>query len=514
MLCSSILPSTSLPVASLSLVSISILPENSNSSNSSSNTSNNEIPLPKSIQQNSRSSSRSNSNSTSNSKNLNVFSISPSLKSAYQCKRATSLKKKRSIPKISSSFDTTIDNTPLSKSLSISSISSLDSSSKHPLLILDASINNNDDDDILAHDIDDVDDSDTDTSDDSYYSYEHNNMLYYPKSNCINIDDNITITTATTTTTTTITTKHSFDDEPVKLSNDQINDKYSSFLNNTNSTSTSASTSTSNNFSFKQFLNSSSSFSTSFKELTKNRLNLIVDKEVPLETFSQRLETIHESSINDIHSLNNPMLSDELEKFLPIHFQGKTKRIRENRTNPDYLLQYSLDNSARNKHLIQCIPDFEIDIFDDLLLEKYLELSEYFDYPSNNQIFDEDFYWRLKSRLQIYDCSKTFNDKYINDLKLSSISRYKLYSTITLSPRVDDLPNINTITNNIYPSTSIIQLDKYPKPWLNINDLKLNGKKLLNKTLKPAGLLKGSNIQYVSKNCLSKRWVCLNSDQI
>lgn len=240
--------------------------------------------------------------------------------------------------------------------------------------------------------------------------------------------------------------------------------------------------------------------SNTFNELKSVQLNLKSTEEVPLETFSQNYEIL--PFFREEVDINLNLIDSE--KFLPLQLCGKTRRIREHRVNPQYLLQYALDANAREKGLLTCLPDDEIDIFDELLLEKYSELSEFIDCPLNEQIFDAKFLWKLQSRLQTLDDYRKINDEYLYHLKLASIARFKLYATVTLPPRSDAVPSINSLIENIYPSAS---LDTCHVPWLNIKDFKSG--KAVNKLTKFAGLLKGSNIQYVSRRCSSKRWVCM-----
>ncbi|GAV29945.1 hypothetical protein PMKS-003451 [Pichia membranifaciens] len=245
--------------------------------------------------------------------------------------------------------------------------------------------------------------------------------------------------------------------------------------------------------------------SNSFYELKLAQLNLKSTEEVPLETFAQNFEAL--PAVHENVDLN-PNLVDS-ENFLPLQLCGKTRRIREHRINPYYLLQYALDTSVREKHLLNCIPNEELDIFDNLLLERYSELSESIDFPLNEQIFDEMFYLKLQSRLQFFNNYENIDDEHIYHLKLASIARFKLCANITLPPRMDDVPSISSLVDDIYPAAS---LDTCHVPWLNIKDLKSG--KAINRLTKSAGLLRGSNIQYVSKKCSSKRWVCVNNGQV
>lgn len=221
-----------------------------------------------------------------------------------------------------------------------------------------------------------------------------------------------------------------------------------------------------------------------------------VDTEIPLVTFSQTFEAL--PLFNQNLLINSP--NDEC--ILPTLLNGKYRRVREMRSNPKYLLHFSLENRAKETGLLNLSPE-EIDVFDDLLLERYNEVlfQDEGKGVSTNDLFDELFIWRLKTELNSIGINKQVENNYISDLKLASLSRYKLWSSVTLNPRDDEVPNFNNITKDIYPNTSLINCRV---PWLNINDVKSG--KAIEKFTKAAGLLKSSNIQYISKNCSSKRW--------
>lgn len=225
--------------------------------------------------------------------------------------------------------------------------------------------------------------------------------------------------------------------------------------------------------------------------------------DVPLETYSQEFEYFPN------YYENVSIENSNFDSIMPIYLEGKTKRIREYRVNSDYLRQYATGTNSKLFGILNSVSDDEIDIFDDLLLESYPELTDIplTDFSIHDKIFDELFLWELKFRFQTSCIYTEINSEYLQLLKISSLSRFKLWSAVTLPPRLDPVPSLSSIINDIYPYAS---LDNYRVPWLHIKDLKSG--KAVNKFTKSAGLLKGgSNIQYVSKKCLSKRWVCSNS---
>ncbi|KAG0672041.1 hypothetical protein C6P40_003580 [Pichia californica] len=510
------------PLTSLSLVSISISPDDrcnnkklqnlndiyKNSLFSYSFTSLDNTNIIES-RQNSKSSFSSSSSSLdlkSKSKsisksrsNLNLLlSISPSLKSAYLSKRSTPFRRQRSIP---NSFDdynhnnhsnknSNLDFSLNSHRSSITSFGSLDCNDNHPLLISNSLISNNSNN---KHDINDKHNINNINNNYKFSSMPINNIeddYYYDDNNNNNDNDND-------------------DDDDDDDDDDNILDDYNLIDDNdiiNESLYPLETKSSTNNLKNLSYLLKKLHTSIQLPSISKNallKLNLNDQIEVPLETFSQKFESLpfyHENININLNSIDS-------ENFYTLHLCGKTRRIREFRINSNYLLTYALDTSIKEKGLFNNISDEEIDIFDDLLLEKYSQLTEFIENPVNDLIFDDVFNWKLHSKLQSFNYNKLIDDDFINNLKLSSIARYKLCSTITLPPRLDDLPNINSLINNIYINPS---LNSCHVPWLNIKDLKSG--KAINKLTKSAGLLKYSNIQYVSKRCASKRWVCFNNN--
>lgn len=213
-----------------------------------------------------------------------------------------------------------------------------------------------------------------------------------------------------------------------------------------------------------------------------------------LETFSQdfeRLPLIQEKIVID---------DPNSDTLLPLRLLGKTNRVRQQRINSNYLLIYALDKSAE-KYLAD-VEECEINTFDQLLLENYHQLiNESSEMIPASCIFDLKFKWKLLSVLQLENGSKIYDEEFIQLLKLASIARYKLWSSITLPPRSDELPNIGNLTKNIVPATS---LEFCEVPWLSLNDLKKG--KAVKKLSNSAGFLRNSNIQFVSKDSQSKRW--------
>lgn len=382
--------------------------------------------------------------------NSNLVTLSPSLKTAYLIKRG-SFKKQRSF--CNSVEDTIFDSSGFSyfsHRSSITSVSSVEGNGPHPLMVPES---------VIDDDESNKDRFFTKTSEESdnidYASYTPQKEILKPP------------------------------DEQTPSSLKKTTEGLLPFL--------------------KKLHGAIQRSSNSFYELKLAQLNLRSTEEVPLETFAQKFEALPTAHENvDL----NPNLVDS-ENFLPLQLCGKTRRIREHRVNPYYLLQYALDTSVREKKLLNCIPNEELDIFDNLLLERYSELSESITFPLNEQIFDEMFYLKLQSQLQFFNNYENVNDEHIYHLKLASIARFKLCATITLPPRLDDVPSISSLIDDIYPTAS---LDTCHVPWLNIMDLKSG--KAINRLTRSAGLLKGSNIQYVSKKCSSKRWVCVNNDQV
>lgn len=223
-------------------------------------------------------------------------------------------------------------------------------------------------------------------------------------------------------------------------------------------------------------------------------------KHVALDTFFQDYERL--PSFPEKVEIDTP----DADSLLPIHFFGKTNRAREQRINPLYLLIYSVDKSFAK--YLEDVEEFEIDIFDNILLEHYNSLTEECcELISSSCLFDSKFRWKLLSSLQLQNDFKVYDDVFIQQLKLASIARYKLWSTQTLPPRLDDVPNISKLASNITPSAS---LENCHVPWLHLDDLK-NGK-AINRLSKSAGFLKNSNIQFVSKNSQSKRWVSYTNE--
>lgn len=213
-----------------------------------------------------------------------------------------------------------------------------------------------------------------------------------------------------------------------------------------------------------------------------------IDQEIALETFSQHFEIL------PLFNENISIDSSNDQYLLPTLLKGKCRRVREVRTNPNYLLLYSIENCARQCGILD-VSSEEVDIFDEILLQRYSQNT------SNDNICDDLFRWRLKTELQSQNIVKTVDQCYITDLKLASLSRYKLLSKVTLDPRTDSVPSLNTIIDDIYPKASV---ENCPVPWLSIHDFKSG--KAIQRLAKTAGMLKFSSIQYVSRNCSSKRW--------
>lgn len=452
--------------------------------------------------QNSRNSIDSLSSSVFNSSFSNSFitsTISPSLKSAYSIKRASSFRNSQK-PKRSSFYDDPFFDTSDSRSNSRSDSSSI--SHFAPLLSYRSSISSNDLTEIHPLSAKNVppslsEDRQEDEKQDT--GYEKNDE-----------DDDID--------KKPIVTEHNSSNLDTNVSNHSKSNSININTKNTKNNTPLAeikSSPTSNIISFLKKMKTSIN-----KSLDPNPINVSTNRiipdtplddfklhqmsEVPLKTFSQKYEklpTLHENI--EINSLDN-------ESILPLHFFGKTRRIRENRINSKYLLLYSLDASTRLNGYLNQFTDEELDIFDSLLLETYNQISDNFDSPSNEQLFDSDFKWKLESRLLLasnFNLSVPINNAYINNIKLASIARFKLWSTATLPPRQDDLPNFSNIINDISPLPS---LNTCQVPWVNIKDLKSG--RAINKLTQFSGLLKNSNIQYVSKRCSSQRWVCLNNN--
>lgn len=214
-----------------------------------------------------------------------------------------------------------------------------------------------------------------------------------------------------------------------------------------------------------------------------------------LETFSQDFETFPLCQEKIV--IDDP----NFDTLLPLRFSGKTNRVREHRYNSNYLLIYALDQNLQ-KYLAQ-VEEREIDIFDQLLLDNYNQLkNESSEMISADCIFNAKFKWRLLSALQLQNDSKTYDEDFIRLLKLASIARYKVWSSVVLPPRSDELPNISNLSKTIVPSAS---LEFCEVPWLSLEDLKKG--KAVKKLLNSAGFLRNSNIQFVSKNSQSKRWI-------
>jgi hypothetical protein len=414
-----------------------------------------------------------NSNSHYNYKIKNNCKIqnlpSPSLKSVYADKKATSFKNLQKL-KCSASYEESLFNNslPSFSSLSLSyksprnQICSLQSDYEHPLLILD-----NEDE------------------------YDHNNNITIDQNSNLEYFSNLEF----------ININNANNTHRIRKNKSFSNSQEKKIKLNSNNSDTVANSKKLNLISFLKKLHDSvnRSLDSSLKVKVINKFNYRRINEFPLETFSQKFE-----SIPTFHE-NIEINSSDFEKLLPIQFFGKTRRIRENRINPSYLLQYSIDNYCRSKGYFNMISDNEIDIFDDLLLEKYSQISGAFDSPLNEQIFDDVFECKLQSRLIMTDNFTIINEEYLFKLKLASIARYKLWANATLLPRQDQLPNFSRISKDIYFLPS---LDTCQVPWLNIKDLKAG--RAINRLTRSAGLLKNSNIQYVSKKCSSKRWVCNN----
>lgn len=468
------------PVTAISLVSVSITPGTSYNENLSnlndiynntifSHSFSTNIPNGHSSLERSKSSNVSNLPLNSNSP-TNSLSLSPSLKSAYSIKRATSFR--NSYLSHNRSFSSSFEDSSLSNTFSLTShrssltsVALLDYKYEHPLSTTDANsaIESDDDSEIV---IEGEEQEEEEEDESAYFINSVESKVLHYRTNYPNIEDN----------------SGHYQPRQRSISIDINKDNLLSFL--------------------KKLHGSIHLSSSSLNNLGSNNSHFNVTQEVPLETFSQKFE-----SLPTLHE-NICINTEDPESFLTVHLCGKTRRVREHRINSLYLLQYATDTSARSKGFLTSIDDKEIDIFDELLLEKYSELTDSSELCDNDRLFDTIFYWKLKNRLQVFDPYRTIDKQFLFHLKLASISRYKLWTTSFLQPRTDAVPTMSSITNDIYPNAS---LDTCQVPWLNIKDLKSG--KAINRFTKSAGLLKGSNVQYVSKKCQSKRWVCLNSDR-
>lgn len=291
-------------------------------------------------------------------------------------------------------------------------------------------------------------------------------------------------------------------DNTNQLENQSLELHTDSLINNSSNTisiPTIANNNNDNKFSISDCIhNFNNSFNLTYS-VSNHFNNMKIFQDIPLETFSQKFESLPTQYDNNIN-INSTLPDFNIR--IPIHLNGKTTYMREQRTNPKYLLIYAQINSIRINNIFKDISDLEIDIFDDILLERYAECIECIGCISNNCLFDSLFRLRLKESLQNSNIFKKIDSQYINLIKLASISRFKICSMIDLQPRNDPLPNMNNIIDNILPNN--ISIENFNKPWLNLIDFKSE----ISSINKSAGLLKfGKNIQYVSKNSYSKRWI-------
>lgn len=406
--------------------------------------------------------------STSHS-NSNLCSLSPSLRSAYSIRRASSFRNFQKNRSLGTSYDDVLSEMNYQFSFtshrsSITSICSLDCRENHPLFVQTPRSSSNEG---ISHELRPSDENKRNNSQSSCTlpplpipsQGEYEQVVSKKNQN-------------TPTTAPSYAQQNSFNKEK----RPDHSNSFISFLTKMNDS-----------------LNRS--LESSYNMANKRPISPVI-QEVPLETFSQKFDTLltfHE----------NIKIDGSDENILPICFFGKTKRIREHRVNPNYFLQYALNTSLLTGGLLQSFSEEEIDIFDDLLLEKYALISSDVNLSLTDSFFDDIFREKLSSRIQLLGEFKSIDSNFIHDLKLASIARYKIWSSVILQPRKDPVPSIKSIIQDVCPTAS---LETCQVPWLNIRDLKCG--KAINKLKKPAGLLNNSNIQYVSKNCSSKRLVC------
>lgn len=263
-------------------------------------------------------------------------------------------------------------------------------------------------------------------------------------------------------------------------------------------------------------------------------------KDVPLETFSQEFEL---NSHLQTLSISVPLSTDELlfdksvskisvkqknislnQNFTTFVLNGKTRRFREERINPDYLRQYAIDSSCRNKGLYN-ITDEELNIFDEFLFQYYSPDTQQVDSLADAELFEFNLRYYLNS-LASSDTffrklppNQTLSIEYLTELKLASITRYKLWEYSKLKPRDDELPSLTSFINsfscrNIFDLESELSSESMSKqivPWLKfgetVNNFRLRQEK--KKRLAGVGLQGNPCIQYVSKGCINLRWEAL-----
>lgn len=217
---------------------------------------------------------------------------------------------------------------------------------------------------------------------------------------------------------------------------------------------------------------------------TPKRLSI----EVPLETFN--------NGFNE-----NGFIFDEILNFEPnimtLTLNGKSKRMREERINPNYLKHYSIIQSMQNNYALN-ISEQELDIFDQFLIDYYHMVTNEINDPFN---FQKELLnrlsncWKWKNKLN--------NDlalDYLIELKFMSLARHKLWATMTLTPRKDELPSINSICDDIIPNKPLNIIKNFDSPWMSIKDIP-NKKKLTG-----FGINGNRYTQYVSKGSKSKRY--------
>lgn len=218
--------------------------------------------------------------------------------------------------------------------------------------------------------------------------------------------------------------------------------------------------------------------------------------EVPLETFNNGFK-------------ENGFVFDEMLDFKPnlltLTLNGKSRRLREERVNPNYLKHYSIVQSMQNNY-VSNISEDELDIFDQFLIDNYNLVtnnnkdSSYFERALLNKL---STCWRLQNK---FDCScqqRALSMEYLIELKFMSLARHKLWTTMTLAPRGDELPSINSIFDDIIPQKPIKMIKNFDSPWMSINDIP-NRRKLAG-----VGINGNGFTQYISKDGKSRRYSSL-----
>lgn len=225
--------------------------------------------------------------------------------------------------------------------------------------------------------------------------------------------------------------------------------------------------------------------------------------DIPLETFS-----LHSEALPTMHE-NIELATKDPGDYHPVTIPGQIKRCREERVNSKYLLQYAIYTSNEIHGYFRDITMEDIDIFDELLIDTYSTVAESMKVASIEMFFDDCFTCKLRRKFESRGLLKEIDKELIDNLRLASVTRFKLWNTATLHPRCDEIPSINRITDDVYSPFSV---ETCRVPWLSITDLKEG--KAINRLNKKAGLLKGSNIQFVLKNCSSKRWIPTNANSL